>query len=109
MLIRLKPLSLKNILKRIPLHITPNLKTENSLFSIDTFFYSYSLIKKLVSKNNLFYSLKENKITRANLKRFSKPLRENLLITEVKIKKIKRIEENRILRKFINEQDFKKL
>jgi hypothetical protein len=111
MLIKLKLLNFKKILSKIRIYEIPDLKISNSFFSISSFFYSYSLIKKILDKNNLFY-LKEKettKIAKANLQRFEKPLRRKWLLKEKDIVKMKITSLDPILRSFINEQNFKKL
>ena len=109
MLLKVRRINFKDILKKIPVYQVPNLRIRNSFVSIDSFFYTYPLIKKLIEKNNLFYSSKETKITRANMVRFNKPLRSSLLVTKKTISKLRYIKNHEPLRRFINEQDFKKL
>jgi len=109
LLSKVKKVSFLEIIKKIKVYSLPSLKVKDSFFKIDNFFYTYPLIKKLRAKNNLFIKGGENKLQRTNLKRFSKKLREELLVDISVISSRDRPKGCSLLRRLVNEQDFKKL
>jgi hypothetical protein len=101
------PVKPETLLKQISIYDRPNLKVSNSLFNISGFFYKYSLIKKLLQKNNYFYYDKntiKDKFHLANLKRFEKDKRKFCIINGDKIK-----DNMESFRTLINGKNIKKL
>ena len=74
--------TLESELGEVPIRDHPNLKESRVFFSIDSFFYKWALIKKIISKGNFFFyntANPETKLRRANLLRFNKPKRKEWL------------------------------